>query len=133
MKSLVAGNFRIEVGGLSSVGFSRCHGLGGTTRYLAVPEGGACAPRLFADDRQWAPFRLERAFDADPGLLDWYRKGDARDGSIVLLSARGDEAARWCFHRGRVARWWGPSLDARQQGVAIEAVEIIHEGVECET
>ena len=130
---LAAGNFRIEVAGVASVGFTRCHGLGGATRFLAVQEGGAPAPRLFVDDREWRPLRLERAFDTDLSLQEWYLSGDARDGCVVLLARNGEETTRWRFRRGRLAGWWAPSLDAENEGVAIEAVEVVHEGVECET
>jgi len=129
---LTTGRFRVEIDGVASVGFVACRGLGASRRFFALTEGGADTPRYFVDDQESCPLRLERAYSGDAGLLEWYRSGEPRSGSVVLLASTGEEAARWSFLRGRLTRWWGPDLDSQSPGVAIEAVEIVHEGVECE-
>jgi hypothetical protein len=35
----------------------------------------------------------------------------------------------WTFHAGLAAKWVGPELNAMQSAVAIEALEIAHEGL----
>ena len=48
----------------------------------------------------------------------------------MLLDASGKERMRWTFTGGWPCRWVGPRLDARVAEVAVELVEIVHEGVE---
>jgi phage tail-like protein len=47
-----------------------------------------------------------------------------------------DEARKpakvWKFKHGIPMKWVGPSLNATQSGVAIESLEIAHEGLELE-
>jgi phage tail-like protein len=40
---------------------------------------------------------------------------------------------RWNFVRGWPAKWEGPALNAKANEVAIETLEIAHEGLELET
>ena len=53
-----------------------------------------------------------------------------RNGSIVLLDLDGTEKVRWNFVRAWPAKWEGPDLDAAGTNVAIETLEIAHEGIE---
>ena len=59
-------------------------------------------------------------------------KPDRRSGSIVLLDEAGKQVLRWNFVRGWPAKWEGPDLNARANEVAIETLEIAHEGLELE-
>ncbi len=128
---LSSGCFRIEIEGIAAGGFSACSGLEGAAEFLAIREGGSESPRLFRGGIQWQPIRLERGFSSSPELWSWFQSGEPRNGSVVLLAADGSEACRWIFRRGRPARWSAPSLEAREEGVALEAVEIVHEGLQC--
>jgi len=52
------------------------------------------------------------------------------DGSIVLLDENQKEVMRWNFRRAWPAKWTGPGLNAANNEVAIETLEIAHEGLE---
>ena len=54
---------------------------------------------------------------------------ERRNGSIVLLDEAGQERLRWNFREGWPVAWVGPSLNATSNEVAVESVEIAHEGV----
>jgi phage tail-like protein len=47
-----------------------------------------------------------------------------------LLDDDGTEVVRWNFFHGWIAKWEGPTLNAKGNEVAIETVEIAHEGLE---
>ncbi|MEA2481128.1 MAG: hypothetical protein QOJ07_3050 [Thermoleophilaceae bacterium] len=51
------------------------------------------------------------------------------DGLVEVMSVGDTVAARWSFDRGLPAKVAGPSLDARTGGVAIEELQIAHEGL----
>ena len=68
-------------------------------------------------------------------LWSWHHdfvvgKGKRKDGLIVLH----DEARRpskvWKFRRGIPVKWTGPALNASQSALAIESLEIAHEGLD---
>jgi phage tail-like protein len=48
----------------------------------------------------------------------------------VLLGFQGAEKVRWNFFRGWPTKWDGPDLNAEGTEVAIELMEIVHEGIE---
>ena len=55
---------------------------------------------------------------------------ERRNGSIVLLGRRGEEVVRWNFVRAWPSKWDGPDLNAEGTDVAIEMLELAHEGIE---
>ncbi len=71
----------------------------------------------------------------DPGLFFWYQAGltqsigARRDGAIILLTASGMPALGWIFRGGLAAGWKGPQLKGGENAVAVESIEIAHEGL----
>jgi phage tail-like protein len=52
------------------------------------------------------------------------------EGSIVLLDEQRQEVMRWNFKRGWPCKWTGPGLNAKNNEIAMETLEICHEGIE---
>jgi phage tail-like protein len=52
------------------------------------------------------------------------------EGSIVLLDEQRKEVMRWNFKRGWPCKWTGPGLNAKNNEIAMETLEICHEGLE---
>jgi phage tail-like protein len=127
-----AGLFLVEIDGIQAAAFSSCRGLGGSAGFLAVREGGADEPRWFPEGRSWEPLRLERGCASGSDLWDWFISGAPREGAVTLLEPSGRAAGRWAFTRGRATRWQGPALEASGSRLALEAVEIVHEGLRWE-
>jgi phage tail-like protein len=50
-------------------------------------------------------------------------------GSIILLDENKNEVMRWNFKRGWPCKWTGPGLNAKNNEVAMETLEICHEGL----
>lgn len=88
--------------------------------------------------KKYANLVLKRGVTGHPGFWDWINqvlKGQAQraDGSIILLDESKQEVMRWNFRRGWPCKWTGPSLNATTSEVAIETLEICHEGLELDT
>ena len=72
----------------------------------------------------------------DRTLWDWYydlTQGlvRMRSGSIAVRDAAGsDVVMEWQFRRAYPARWQGPELNASQGSVAVETLELVHQGLE---
>ncbi len=82
----------------------------------------------------WNRITLRRGVVRDPGLWSWYQAGlsgslGARRDGAVLLTPAGIPAVGWDFRGGLAAKWTGPELHAEQDAVAIESLEIAHEGL----
>jgi phage tail-like protein len=116
--------------------FMEVKGLGADLEVTAYPEGGVNDHvHQLPVRHSWSRISLRRGVVRDRGLWSWYMAGltqslgARRDGSVTLLTAAGTSAMSWTFHAGLAAKWVGPELNATQNAVAIEALEIAHEGL----
>jgi phage tail-like protein len=131
-------NFIVEIDGLAVAGFSECSGLTAETTVIEYREGNEMAGvRKLAGLTKFAPIILKRGITKERDLWNWYKNiingnTDRRNGSIVLLGNDHTPVARWNFTNGWPAKWEGPHLKAKGNEVAIETLEIEHEGLEYE-
>jgi len=116
-------------------GFSECTGLELTLQPEEYKEGGNNGAVLkFASRAGWTNITLKRGITAGTELWDWHFSfvegaGKRRDGIIVLLDHTRSPLQAWYFRRGLPVKYTGPSLNATQNSVAIESIEIAHEGI----
>jgi phage tail-like protein len=83
---------------------------------------------------RYASIVLPRGVTKDAELWNWRRtveegRIDRRNGSIVLLDDDASAVVRWNFFSGWISKWRGPALNAQGNDVAIETIEIAHEGL----
>lgn len=116
--------------------FQEVKGLGAELEVTAYPEGGANDfVHQLPVRHSWGRITLRRGITLESGLWDWYEAGltlslgARRDGSILLLTPSGETAMSWAFRAGLAAKWIGPDLGALENAVAIEGLEIAHEGL----
>jgi phage tail-like protein len=116
-------------------GFSECSGLEMSMQPEEYKEGGNNATVLkFASRVTWGNLTLRRGVSLSSDLWDWHYgfvegRGKRRDGVVILLDETRAPARRWCFRRGLPIKYTAPQLNAAQSGIAIEAIEIAHEGI----
>lgn len=116
-------------------GFSECSGLESSLQVEEYKEGGRNDAVLkFPTRAQWGNITLKRGVTADAGLWEWYYgfvrgRGRRRDGLIVLQNDARLPVAVWRFCRGLPVKWTGPGMNAAQNAVAVESLEIAHEGL----
>jgi phage tail-like protein len=116
-------------------GFSECSGLETSMQVEEYKEGGRNDAVLkFPTRVSWTNITLKRGVTTDTTLWDWHYgfvegRGRRRDGIIVLQNQLHLPVNIWNFKRGFPAKWTGPSLNAAQNNVAIETLEIAHEGL----
>jgi phage tail-like protein len=83
----------------------------------------------------WGRISLRRGITRAPGLWEWYLAGliqslgARRDGTLLLLTPAGIPAVAWIFRAGLAAKWTGPDLVAADNAIAIEGLEIAHQGL----
>ncbi|MCA9659969.1 MAG: phage tail protein [Myxococcales bacterium] len=130
-------NFMVELDGLTRAGFKEASGIETSVQVFDYREGtdvGNIARKL-PGQNQASTITLRRGISDDRALYDWHRKAatgsvDRRTISIVLRDETGAEKIRWNIKNAWPSKWTGPSLDAGSNDVAIEALELVHEGLE---
>jgi len=130
MNVLQSAVFDVAVGG-----FTECTGLEMSLDVEEFREGGRNGEALqFPTRVRWSKITLKKGMGAGNTLWDWHYgfvtgAGKRRDGLIVLLNDLHLPTHIWHFRRGLPTRYGGPALNAVQSSVAIESIEITHEGI----
>lgn len=129
-------NFRIELDGIDRGGFRECSGLDASQDPIEYREGteGLTARKLPGLNK-YSNITLKWGMTDDTELWDWRKKAitgkvERKNGSIVLLDETGEEKLRWNFREAWPTKWTGPTFNATGNEVAIETLEIAHEGLE---
>lgn len=122
--------------GLTRVaGFSECSGLEGMLEAHEYQAGGVNGGSLrFPTRIKWSNLILKRGLGSDMLLWDWFQgfvngTGTRRDGVIVLQDASHQPHTVWGFRAGLPVKYSGPQMNAMQSAVAIESIEIAHQGL----
>lgn len=129
-------NFLVEIDGITQAGFSDCSGFGSSTDPIEYREGGEnTTVRKLPGLTKHNNITLKWGLTDSPDLYNWYRdvvKGQVKrkNGSIVVLDLDGREKVRWNFFNAWPTKWDGPNFSAKGSEVAIETLEIAHEGIE---
>lgn len=129
-------NFLVEIDGISRGAFQEVSGLDSTVDVVEHREGGwNTTPHKFPGQTKHANLVLKHGMASDHELLTWHMRisegtVDRRNGSVVLMDRKGTEVARWNFMRAWPSKYTGPSLNAESSEIAIETVELVHEGLE---
>lgn len=119
----------------ASAGFSECGGLDMSMDIEEYKEGGNNGLILrFPTRVKWSNLRLKRGIATSDELWLWhfgFVRGQVvrRDGVVTLQDEQQNPVKSWSFTRGLPVKWTGPSLNAAQNQVAIEELEIAHEGL----
>ena len=130
--------FGVEIEGIQAAQFSKCEGLEAETYIYEVEEGGLNSnTHKFIGRTRFPNIILERGVTETNDLYKWHKsttmsdgKIERKDGSIVMYDGTGKEIKRWNFFRALPCRWVGPRLGKDVHGIAIERIEIAHEGIE---
>lgn len=131
----LAFNFLVEIKGLVVGGFAEVTGLQMEVEVQDYREGGE---NEFIH-KFWGPTRYAANLVLKHGLTDantlwgWCQEVaqgiiNRRDISIILRDSVGEEKARWNFSRAYPVRWTGPELRASTTAVAMETLELVHQG-----
>jgi phage tail-like protein len=129
-------NFLVEIDGISIAAFCEVSGLVSETEVIEYRNGSdkTSTVRKLPGLTKYANIVLKRGITQDNQLWNW-RKAieqgtiDRRAGAIVLLDDERNPVKRWRFTEGWIAKFDGPDLNAKGNDVAIETVEIAHEGL----
>lgn len=128
-------NFLVEIDGITRAGFQECSGLDSAQDPIEYREGNeGLTVRKLPGLNTYSNIVLKWGIVDDTELWDWRQQVmegsiERKNGSIVLLNDVGEEKARWNFREGWPTKWTGTTFNATGTDVAVETLEIAHEGV----
>ena len=129
-------NFIVEVDGSPVAAFTEVSGLEYEVQVIEYRDGSDVTPtvRKVPGLVKYANIVLKRGITADHDFWDWVTQPlsgnvEKRDGLIAILGADRTPVASWQFTKGWPCKYVGPNLSAETNEVAIETVEICHEGL----
>ncbi len=129
-------NFVMEIDGITRAGFREVSGLDIASDPIEYREGDEpITPRKVPGLVKYSNLTLKWGISDDRQLWDWRKQivdgqVERKNGSIVLRDSTGAEKIRWNFHNAWPTKWTGPSFNATGNEVAIETLELAHEGLE---
>ncbi len=128
-------HFHVEIEGITRAAFVEASGLDSESTVIEYRTGDTVTTRKLPGLTKFANIVLRRGVTTDRELWMWRKtvvdgQVQRRAGSIVLRNAAGEELLRWNFREGWPCKWQGPLLNAAVNAVAIETLEIAHEGLE---
>jgi phage tail-like protein len=131
----LAMRFDVVVDGIDLGGWATCQGLAVSFGAESWPEGGTndYIP-ILPGQVKYDPIKLTRAMSAAQtgSVMAWLAKKvvDFSPGTaqITLRDAKGGEVASWSLRNVYPSKWTGPGLDAGASKIALETLELMHEG-----
>jgi phage tail-like protein len=133
-------NFQLEIDGIPLGAFSECSGLTSDGDAVDYREGTDRQPnvRKLVGPRKFTNITLKRGMTQDKSLWEWYRNihngvADRRNVTIILMDEARVPVLRWHAENAWVNKIEGPSFKASASEVAIESVDLVHEGLTIET
>jgi phage tail-like protein len=134
----LAFRYEININNMPVAGFSECSGLQVEIEVHSYHEGGLNEyERKFPGRAKQSNLTLKRGI-VGRELWDWYyalTQGEItwrnlRDGSVVVRDPSGGRVVlEWDFRCAFPARWVGPELNAAQNSVAVETLELCYQGL----
>ena len=127
--------FWVQLGQVEVAGFNECSGLKVETEVYEYQEGGLNTYTHKLPVRaKYQNITLKRGLDEGQDLYQWYVKAmngqiGRQNISIIVYDSLGKEIRRWNLQRAWPCKWSGPDLKSDKGSVAIETLEIAHEGL----
>jgi len=116
--------------------FKSVSGLRYETEIVPVRAGGVNDTTFnLVGATKWSPLVLKQGFTNSSKLLAWRQKWITGEemvrvsGSIIQLDTAMKPMATWSFVRGWPSKWEMGELDASKSELAIETLEIAHDGL----
>ena len=132
-------NFLVDIGVGDELGFSEVEGLSGEIEVIEYREGAdrVNTARKLPGLTKYPNVTLKRGITGRTDLFEWWKA--VRDGqvqrrnvTITLLDEQRQAVLRWHLRDAFPVKIEGPSLNASGNEVAIETLELAHEGLEIE-
>lgn len=128
--------FWVDINKIEVAGFSECSGLTIETEVFEYAEGGLNTYTHKVPVRvKYGNITLKHGMDSGQELFAWYEeilggKMTRRDISIIMYGPENTNPIRqWKLKNAFPVKWSGPDLKSDSGSIAIETLELAHEGL----
>ncbi len=128
--------FRVELEGITQAGFSECSFADTTTDPVEYREGSE--PPVFrklSGLTKYGNITLKWGITDSMDIYSWRQQvidtgalGARKNVSIILIDEAGEDKSRWDIVEAWPTKYDPPDFNAKGNEVAIETLEIVHEG-----
>lgn len=136
--------FKVQVPGYGDDAFFKSvSGIRYETEVVPVREGGQnLTTYQLPGAMKWSNIVLKQGFTKNSGLLKWRinwtspkfaSSGDRKNVTIIQLNTALEPCAEWTAVRAWPVKWEIAEFDAAKSELAIETLELAHEGIEYKT
>jgi phage tail-like protein len=131
-------HFKLEIQGIVQAGFAEVAIADSTSDAIEYREGtDPLTLRKLAGLTKYGNITLKWGLTESAEIWEWRKavmdgqvEDARRNGAIVVLDTEGQEVVRWNFINGWPSKYDPSDLNAKGNDVAIETLEITHEGLE---
>jgi phage tail-like protein len=128
--------FRVEIDGITQAGFSECSFADTTTDPVEYREGDESPVfRKLSGLTKYGNITLKKGITDSMDLYKWRQQvidsgaeGARKNISIILVDEAANDKARWDLVQAWPTKYDPPDFSAKGNEVAIETLEIVHEG-----
>lgn len=127
--------FRLEIDGLEAGGFSEVSGFDASIDVIEYREGDMVqTPLKLPGLKKYGNITLKQGLTDSMVLYEWIITGvegevDRKTITITVLDDAGEAAASWQVINAWPTKYTAPDFNATSSEVAIESLEIAHEGM----
>jgi phage tail-like protein len=130
--------FELDIQGKAVGYFTEVTGLSAEVETLTYSEGGMNEFQHKLPTRVKYPnLVLKRGMTTKADLQRWFQKSHVQAErttiSLTMLDQEGETIRTWSFANAFPIKWTGPNFNAAQGQLAVEQIEIAHEGLEAVT
>lgn len=130
--------FRLEIDGIDQAGFREVTMPDSTQDVVEYREGNESpTPRKLSGLVKYGNVSLKWGMTDSLDVYKWRKsvqdtgaEGNRKNIAVILINEKGEDAGRWEFVRAWPTKYDTPDFNATGNEIAIESLEIAHEGME---
>lgn len=131
--------FCLEINKQEVAHFLECSGLKSSTTVFELEEGGMNhRVHKLPGQSRWENITLRYGVTAEVSMLEWrgailqdkFKADSRRNGAIVVKNNNMQVVRRYNFKAAWPVSWEGPSFNSQANELAIESIELAHDGIE---
>ncbi|MGM0879734.1 MAG: phage tail protein [Bacillota bacterium] len=127
--------FRVEIDGIQQAGFSDVSGFDSSIDVIEYREGNeGTTVRKLPGLTKYGNVSLKWGITDSMDLYNWHKEAAAgniqrKNISIIVIDEAGNDKARWDFVQAWPSKYDAPDFNAKGNDIAIESLELVHEGM----
>jgi phage tail-like protein len=127
--------FRLEIDGIQQAGFSEVTGFDATVEPVEYREGtDPKHVRKLSGLVKYGNISLKWGITDSKDIYEWFKAGVdgyviRKNIAIVAVDEAGNDKARWEIQEAWPTKYDPPDFNAKGNDIAIESLEIVHEGM----